>query len=99
MSRALSKEKKKELWQKYQRNQKRLKQADIVAVAGLLFFLLTVWKGEITPLSYAAVLICCVVSVGMSFAYSRCPHCGKLWWRRKVTYCKKCGLQIVKFKE
>ncbi|MGI6030131.1 MAG: hypothetical protein ACOX7F_01355 [Eubacteriales bacterium] len=100
MSRALSKEKKKELLELYQHRQKRLRQADIVAAAGLLALGIGLFFGDAGAMAaaYVAVLVCCVVSVAMVVKYSRCPYCGRFWLRRNTTHCKKCGFQITRWK-
>lgn len=94
MSQAISKERKKELLDIYQKRQRMSKWSDTLAIAAFLYLLVCLFFNRIDLVCCVTFGVLMVASLVLYFAYNRCPNCNALMWNRKNPACKKCGLEI-----
>lgn len=94
MSRAISKERKKELLEIHQKRQRISKWSDTLAIAAFLYLLVCLFFNRIDLVCCVTFGVLMVVSLVIYFMYNRCPNCNALMMNRKNPVCKKCGLEI-----
>ncbi len=94
MSRAISKERKKELLDTYVKRQRISKWSDTLAIAAFLYLLVCIIFNKVDFLCCAIAGGLVLVSLALFFLFNRCPNCNALMWNRKNPACKKCGLEI-----